>query len=278
MVSDKASGLPAALLLAAIFVAGCSSLTPVRYKAEQAGGSGVTEKREAPVTAGLPAPLPRQAYTASGEKIPYVAQPNPYTATRADIPQDARSEFVMANSRLGNGNVKGARETFRKLTEDYPTLSGPWLKLGDIAEQQEAYDEAVSHYQKAISVNRNNVNAHILLGLLQRRLGNFRAAEDAYVNALRTWRDCPEGHLNLAILYDLYLNRPEEAQKHYEAYAFLVGVKDKKAKKWLVEVKQRTGIERSFVDIPPKEVAASPTAGAGETGVTAAAGDSGQAL
>ena len=65
------------------------------------------------------------------------------------------------------------------------------------------------------------------------------------------------------------MNQPEQAQKHYEAYQFLTNGRDQKVHKWLVEVKQRTGIERSFIDIPPKgvaEVAAKETRTAGPGG------------
>jgi Flp pilus assembly protein TadD len=275
MVSDKANMLQATVLIMAFFVAGCSSMTPVRQSMNPTVVTGDSGKREAPETVGKPVPLPLQAYTASGEKIPYVAQANPYTSSGADIPQAARSAFTTANARLDDGNVKGAQEDFIKLTENYPALSGPWLRLGEIAEKLELYDEAIGHYEKAISVNRNNVSAYLRLGLLQRRQGNFRAAENAYAGALHVWKDCPQAHLNLAILQDLYLNRPEDAQRHYEAYAFLAGMKDKKANKWLVEVRQRTGIDRSFVDNPPKEVAGSPAAGTSEDGVTETAGGSG---
>jgi hypothetical protein len=275
MVSDKANMLPVMALIMVFVVAGCSSMTPVSQSMIPAVVTGDSGKREAPVTAGKPVPLPLQSYTAGGEKIPYVAQPNPYTSSGADIPQAAWSAFTTANARLDGGNVKGAQEGFINLTENYPALSGPWVRLGEIAEQLELYDEAVDHYEKAISVNRNNVSAYLRLGLLQRRQGNFRAAEHAYAGALHVWKDCPQAHLNLAILQDLYLNRPEDAQRHYEAYAFLAGMKDKKANKWLVEVRQRTGIDRSFVDNPPKEVAGSPAAGTSDDGVTATAGGSG---
>jgi len=94
--------------------------------------------------------------------------------------------------------------------------------------------------------------------LVQRRQGYFSDAHNTYLEALAVWKDFPEAHLNLAILYDLYLNRAEEAQKHYEAFYFLGGEKDKEAHKWLVEVKQRTGIDTSFIDTPPAVIAKAP--------------------
>jgi tetratricopeptide (TPR) repeat protein len=155
---------------------------------------------------------------------------------------------------LEQGNAEGARAKFQRLTEQYPALSGPWVKLGDIAERADQTDKAIEMYWKAISVNKKNVNAYISLGLAQRRQGLFSDARNTYFAALNLWKDFPEAHLNLAILYDLYLDMPEEAQKHFEAYQFLTGETDEKVRKWLIEVKRRTGIERSFVDDPPADV------------------------
>ena len=179
--------------------------------------------------------------------------------------------YVVASSLLQQGRLKEARTQFLKLTEKYPSLSGPWVKLGTIAEREDKYDEAIKHYKEAINVNKNNVNAYIALGLVQRRQGYFSDAQTTYLAALDVWKDFPEAHLNLAILYDLYANKPEEAQKHYEAYSFLSGGKDEKVHKWLAEVKQRTGIEGSFIDNPPREIAEITIEEAEDPGVAAKA-------
>jgi tetratricopeptide (TPR) repeat protein len=164
---------------------------------------------------------------------------------------------------MKEGNLKGARVRLLGMTTKYPTLSGPWVKLGQIAEKRKKYDEAVKDYTNAINANRNNVNAYIALALLQRNLGKFTAAQKAYLDVLAIWKDFPEAHLNLAILYDLYMNRPEYAQKHYEAYEFLTGGKDTNVHKWLVEIRQRTGIQYSFIDVPPKVAAQTASTEAG---------------
>jgi tetratricopeptide (TPR) repeat protein len=257
--SDKRRHLTVLGLLASITVSGCGSLTPVERQAGPAAALEESKERGRQVQAPLgEVPLPRQTYDSAGVKMRYVPQPNPYTTDSGDVPAEARRLFVVADRALQEGDLRGARKQLQYLTEKYPMLSGPWLKLGVIAEKKEQYGDAIKYYQKAISVNGNNVNAYMALGLLQRRQGYFADAQRTYLEALRVWRDCPEAHLNLAILYDLYVNQPEQAQKHYEAYYFLTGQKDEKAHKWLVEVRQRTGIERSFIDIPPKGVAEVP--------------------
>lgn len=271
-----------ATTLVPVLIIGCGPLMP----AKQQGSSQGTGKAPVELNVAVDkskrelvrfdsAPLPRLAYNQAGEKLPYIQQPNPYVTETTTIPADARSTFVVASYLLRDGNLKDARTQFKKLTEKYPTLSGPWFKLGAIAEKREKYDEAVKYYEKAISVNRNNVNAYIALGLLHRRQGYFSDAQNTYIKALNVWNDFPEAHLDLAILYDLYLNKPEAAQKHYEAYYFLTSGRDEKVHKWLVEVRRRTGIERSFIDIPPKESVEGPLEKPGKPSVATAAGTSG---
>ena len=178
--------------------------------------------------------------------------------------------YLAASTQLGAGKLASARAKFEQLAEKYPELSGPWVRLGEIAEREGHYDEAIGHYRHAISLNRNNVNAYIALGLAQRRQGRFNDARDSYLAALDVWKDFPEAHLNLAILYDLYGNQVEAAQKHYEAYTFLTGGKDAKSLKWLAEVRQRSGITQSFIDTPPVVLLPAPTGGADDSSVAAA--------
>jgi tetratricopeptide (TPR) repeat protein len=245
-------------LLTFLVFSGCIATAPMRRQSEVAtGGAGPNDDQEHILVMinGKNAPLPRQVYSSAGEKVPYVADQNPYTSDSAAIPADASMKYRAADSALSRGDLKGARTQFRAITEAYPTLSGAWVKLGYIAEKKEKYDEAVKCYTRAITVNRNNVNAYIALGLVQRRLGKFVQAQKAYLEALQVWKDFPEAHLNIAILYDLYMNSPEDAQRHYEAYDFLTHGKNSDVHKWLVEVKRRTGIEQSFIDVPPKVAA-----------------------
>jgi len=275
MVSARDIRTLKATLIVLAFIGGCSAVPPVAQRANDAGDNMRTHNPGGPIVVQADsAPLPRQAYSPAGQKIPYVPQPNPYTTQVAAAPADVRPKFLVANYLLREGKQKAAEEHFRVLTEKYPSLAGPWVKLGDIAEKGGKYDEAINNYKKAISVNKYNVNAYIALGLLQRRQGYFSDAQTTYLEALNVWKDFPEAHLNLAILYDLYINRPEEAQKHYEAYCFLTGNKDDKVQKWLAEVKQRTGIEGSFIDIPPKDIAVVPITKPDDSGARIAAGSS----
>src|SRR5512134_2948086 len=117
-VSGKGLFMLRATLLASAFITGCSSLMPVERQTTDAGSDKGTQPGRQQVMA--PAdnvPLPRQAYNSTGEKVPYVPQPNPYTREAAAIPAEARSTFVVASGLLQEGNLKGARAQFKKLSE-----------------------------------------------------------------------------------------------------------------------------------------------------------------
>ncbi len=253
MAKVSVNSVRTASMLGILLVSGCAALLP-----QPQGNSHVAETEvsqpAADRQAGLSparAPLPQQEYTPEGDKIAYSAEPNPYTSDDSEVPQAAKLAFQSASKLLAKEQYREARKAFKAMTVDYPTLSGPWVKLGEIAAKRDNPQRAEAAYRKAIDVNPRNVNAYMALALYQRRQGDFDGARQSYIDALDLWKDFPGAHLNLAILYDLYLNRPELAQPHYEAYDFLTDGNDPKVGNWLVEVRRRTGIETSFIDNPP---------------------------
>lgn len=253
MAYAEGPGFFKTLLLMAVFVSGCGTLGPVSQRPQDGADtlSGTGGVRRVLVSSGDDL-LPKPSYTASGEAVPYVPQPNPYLGEHRPVPAPARERFAAAVGMLDGGDLQAARSRFEALTREFPGLSGPWVKLGVIAERQDDIDRAVQCYEKALTVNDSNVNAYLALAMAQRKVGRFVEARQTYLQALSRWKDFPEAHLNLGILYDLYLNEPTEAQKHYEAYLFLAGDKDDTVRKWLVEVRRRTGIDRSFIERPPQ--------------------------
>ncbi len=177
----------------------------------------------------------------TGMLIPYTAMPNPYTQQKGRIKPQSVKRFVAARRAFQDGRYSQAKQQLDQLLEGDQTLSGPWILLGDIAQKEKKLDQAMKNYARAIEVNSANVNAYLRLAKLQRKQGLFLQAQNTYAKALSEWKDFPEAHLNLAILYDLYLNKSLLAQKHLEAYQFLTYGENLKAGKWLSEIQQRTG-------------------------------------
>lgn len=264
MVSGNA--FRSSVVLALMFFSGCVAVLPMKSADTGSDRATLAAPEEHPVKGARDgeAYLPKQAYDALGQKIPYVPLPNPYTRQAAPVPAEARTAFLDAQALMASGDFRMARKGFWAMTKAYPTLSGPWVKLAALAERREKPEKAREYYQKALVVNPSNVNAYLEQAVFERRQGEFARARAAYLAALERWKDFPEAHLNLAILYDLYMNQPEQAQPHYEAYHFLRGEDDARVADWLIEIRRRTGIETSFIDNPP-QAPDLPEAPAGQT-------------
>lgn len=178
--------------------------------------------------------------------LPYEAQPNPYLVLKGRINKDAVTKFIQARRLFRAGNYKQVEVLLSEVVALDKKLSGPWVMRGDIEIKQEKLEPAIAHYAKAIEVNSSNINAYIKLAKTQRLLGKFLQAQNTYTDALKVWPDFPEAHLNLGILYDIYLNHPLRAQKHMQAYQFLTEDKDKEVAAWINEIQKRTGLKTSL--------------------------------
>ncbi|WP_143247454.1 tetratricopeptide repeat protein [Agaribacterium haliotis] len=186
--------------------------------------------------------IPQIQYDKQNLPLPYEAEANPYSRQQGRIDKQAIVQFIDAQRQFDAGKLDLALSQAQALTETEPKLSGPWLIIGNVAAEREQLDKAQQAYSSAIDTNAKNVNAYLRLALTQRRSGEYLLAQNTLVRALETWPDFPEAHLNIAVLYDIYLNHPIRAQRHYEAYQFLSHGKDAEANKWLAEVQSRTGL------------------------------------
>lgn len=230
--------IKAMLLAAALWLGGCTTTPP--------GPELVTNADVRPELASTLEYVPVQARDDDGVTIPYIARENPYTSQRGKVRKESVLSFIAARRAYKDGDYPQASSLLTELIKQDDSLSGPWVMLGDIAMHAGNYQQAIDHYLTALEINEHNVNAYLRLAKSQRLLGNFLHAQNTYAKALSLWPDFPEAHLNLAVLYDIYLNHPLRAQKHMEAYQFLTASKSAQVAEWLAEIQQRTGIAPAF--------------------------------
>lgn len=190
--------------------------------------------------------LPVPKLDDSGAALPYEPTANPYLLQKGKIKKESVVKYIDAKRAIKQKQYSQAEKLLQELTVEDKSLSGPWIALGDIAVEQKKYSQAADNYIAAIGINEKNINAYMRLAQTQRMQGNFLNAQNTYAKALALWPDFPEAHLNLAVLYDVYLNHPLRAQKHMEAYQFLTHGENKDVAKWLVEIQQRTGVAVSL--------------------------------
>ncbi len=118
-------------------------------------------------------------------------------------------------------------------------ISGPWVNIGVAYKELGDIENAKSAFEKALMINPKNPYALNQLAILKREEGSFEVAEKLYLQALSTYPDYQNAHLNLAILCDVYLRKIDCALGHYQEYLTLSGGQDKQVIAWMSQLKKQ---------------------------------------
>lgn len=159
-------------------------------------------------------------------------------------------KYAEAIKLMKKGHYADAESILIELTQSYPILSGPQANLGIIYAETGRKKEAELALRKAIKLNPSNPEVYNRLGVLLRENGDFSEAMAAYKQALALQTDNRIAHYNLGVLYDLYLNKPQQALFHYKYYLRIVESDDTVAF-WVVDLKRRLGDNMQVQDAVP---------------------------
>jgi len=176
----------------------------------------------------------------------------PSTGTRAATPPVAteqksepavspvvQRDFTSALSAIKHGHYKDAERRLLKLTREYPEFSGPYANLGIVYQRLGKFPEAIKFLEQAIEINPDRAAYYNQLGIVYRQSGQLDKARASYARALEADPLYLNSHLNIGILYDLYLQEHGKALQHYERYQALLPAADAQVNKWIVDLKQR---------------------------------------
>jgi tetratricopeptide (TPR) repeat protein len=183
----------------------------------------------------LPSPTPTP--------LPAVARADESRMAEAKNLDEVLLLFQKGTTLVENRKLKEARTVFERLRTDYPHVSVFHNNLGVVYKRLGLLPDAVAAYQQAIKIQPRYPEAYYNLGLALREQGEFRRAEDAYRRALDTAPDFRDANYNLAVLYDLYLNEPEKAIRHYETYLASGGEGRDEVTIWIAALQKR--VERT---------------------------------
>jgi tetratricopeptide (TPR) repeat protein len=156
------------------------------------------------------------------------------------IPPRAAQQYSQALQLMKSNRHTDAELEFKQLIVAYPQFAGPQLNLGLLYLQDSRLPEAEAAFKAALQATPANPIAGDELGIVERRLGKFADAEAAYERAIAAEPNYAPAHLNLGVLYDLYLSKPQKALEQFERYLEIAG-ENKQVAGWVIELRKRVG-------------------------------------
>ena len=152
------------------------------------------------------------------------------------------TDFEAAVAHIQAERFREAEVILLGITSQQPELAGPWINLGQVYVALEQPEEARRAFEAAVNANPYNCTAYNELGLLARQNGDFEAAEQQYLDCLNLVPGNDAAHLNLGILYELYLGRLPEALANYRQYQALQNEEDLRVRGWVMDLERRLGV------------------------------------
>jgi cellulose synthase operon protein C len=133
-------------------------------------------------------------------------------------------------SGLYDNSVKGSLAELAKLKP---------VRYAKTERSDSALPLEVPALQTALQANPNQAGVWNQLGVVQRQQGRFDEARKSYETAMALAPTAPAPQLNLAILYDLYLDQAPRALPLYQRALELLPAEATQINRWLAELKTR---------------------------------------
>jgi tetratricopeptide (TPR) repeat protein len=172
-----------------------------------------------------------------------VGAPSGATTSSEAAPSPAlQARYASLLNRVQAGDAAAMTELTTFSTEN-PELAGPLLNLG--LARGRAGDEvgARALFERASTVCSHCGPVWNELGVLDRQQGRFAEAEQAYRRAIELEPKYAPAYYNLAVLYEIYIPRPDLALENYERYLQISGTagEGQDVEKWVGDLRRRVG-------------------------------------
>ncbi|MBI1195911.1 MAG: tetratricopeptide repeat protein [Gammaproteobacteria bacterium] len=157
----------------------------------------------------------------------------------AALSAETLQRYKRALAMMAKADYQHALPDLNAVIDIWPDRAGPRFNLGIAYYHLDRIDDAMASLQSAVKLDPDLAAAHNLIGILERQAGAFDASRKAYERAIKADSKYANAELNLAILYDIYLRRPEDALTHYDRFMALNDGHDDAVAQWVTDLKTR---------------------------------------
>ncbi len=109
-------------------------------------------------------------------------------------------------------------EFLKTLLKEHPESLNGWIQLGNYSMDAGLFKDAIIAYEKALSIDPNNVDVRVDLGTCYRETGNPQRAIEEYKKALKIKPDHANALKNAAVVYSYDLKDKKSAITMLENY------------------------------------------------------------
>ncbi len=122
---------------------------------------------------------------------------------------------------------------------DGDLIATAWANLGAAYDADARYADALNALEKARQLAPGKPQIHFNLGRVYTNLGQFENARKSYLKAGKLQPNNSDIPYNLGILYEIYLNQPDQALTAYRQYIEMGGPEASRVKGWITAIEQR---------------------------------------
>ena len=160
-------------------------------------------------------------------------------ATKNVVQPSARADrlFQQANTALGEKDYAAAEQLLLQLISVYPQYASSYTNLGIVYANTQREEQAYAQFDRALVASPNDCQPLVQIGLLARQQRDFIRAEASFKRCILVNPDFAAAHLELGILYELYMGRLVASLSAYHTAQRIQP--DNRVARWIVLLQRR---------------------------------------